>query len=294
MTETFLVKTRYSYDSYSDLRRLYDLSGIPTCFVDEIDPTRNAVYIVSPINGEFRPHMEHRLTGIGNRRQARVIFFNLERPIEISWDDLSHKDRPVFACTKSSFDTIPEYVDRVWVADRLFAESMQSPRVRFVPLGSHPGLYTGNPRPTNDSEFLWDFAHLSYVNERRQAVLNQLQGLRCAPNAWPPERDEILRLSKVLLNIHQTDHQIGEPLRFAVAAAAKIPVISETIQDPWPIATGSDVAFGPEQLVAGFCRSYVTMTGWPKSANRLYETLCVDFPFERNIRAAVRELCPNS
>jgi len=54
------------------------------------------------------------------------------------------------------------------------------------------------------------------------------------PNAWPPERDAILKESKFAVNVHQDFHPFQEPLRFALFAAYGLPIISETIKDSFP------------------------------------------------------------
>lgn len=284
-------KTRYFYQSYTDMWRLIETAKFSTCYIDEIKLDQDHIYVVPTINGEFRPHIENELRRIPSKR-ATIIWHNLERPVEVDWNDLADKNRPVFACTKQSFDTLPGYVDQVWISDRLFAESLQNNRVKFVPMGSHPDLAGAGERSWNDFDYQYDFAHMSYINQRREPTHQTLTRLRIAPNAWPPDRDEIIRQSKCLVNIHQTDHLIGEPLRFTFAAANKIPLISETIADPYPMRPGVDYISGDisyiPQIINTFCNENVLWRS--QYAESLYQLLCVEFPFHKNIEGAIQAL----
>jgi hypothetical protein len=284
MSEIIFCRTRYFYQSYTDFWSLVELSEFPTCFIDEVDLRTDAIFIIPTINGEVRPHLDNHRE---DEKRAKIIWWNLERCVEVLWSDLQDVRRPVFACSKQSFDTLPNYVDKVWISDRLFADSMQNPRIQFVPMGSHPGLSISN----RTGNFDFDFASMSYINDRRAGVHNQLAHLRAAPNAWPPERDEILNRSKLFLNVHQSDHLIGEPLRFAVAAASKCPLVSETLTDPFPMVPDVDFLFGDYQqlglLMHSFCSGYRDFSSY---ADSLYNRLCVEFEFGKNVRGGAEEL----
>lgn len=295
--QIIFAQTRYSYQSYTDYTKLVGLSRFDTCYVDEIDLSKNAIYLVSPINGEFRPHIENQLKLHVGNKQAKLIWINLERPIEVKWEDLQDKSKPVFACTKQSFDTMPEYVDQVWVADRLFAESMQNDRVKFVPIGSHPDLGKSELRNSYSypwGNFVYDYAMMAYIDGRRIAIRDALSDLSAAPNAWPPFREEILAQTKCMLNVHQSDHLIGEPLRFAVGAANKIPIISETIIDPFPMQPNlhyvSEDYANLANKVRTRCNYFSDSFLNSEISNNLYELLCEDYRFGKNIKKAIEEL----
>ena len=73
---------------------------------------------------------------------------------------------------------------------------------------------------------------MSYETGRRQSIYKHLSNI--GPNAWPPERDEILKKSRFALNVHQDHHPFQEPLRFALFAAYGLPILSENCHNAWP------------------------------------------------------------
>src|SRR6266404_2769198 len=82
--EPIFARTRYQYQSYSDFWRLVELSNFQTCYVDQIDLENDQIYITTPINGEHRPHINHRRSILKKAQQARVVTWMLERPINSS------------------------------------------------------------------------------------------------------------------------------------------------------------------------------------------------------------------
>ena len=77
MTEIFFVKTRHVYDSYRDFFALVSLSDFPVIFVDELDISKDGFYILTPMNGEWRPHINNQAN---KPRYAHLVLWNLERP----------------------------------------------------------------------------------------------------------------------------------------------------------------------------------------------------------------------
>jgi len=267
MTPVF-ARTRHPYDSYTDYWRLVELSGFATCYVDEMDLSREgAIYIVSPVNGEFRPHMEAH----GAHRRARVIWWNLERPDAQGCPPLS-----------SVLDDICRYVDSVWVSDRHYASL--DPRQTFVVLGSHPDLGAPPAPPA------YDFTHQSYVWGRRQAPIEALRRRWTeGPNAWGPARDHVLRTSRLMVNVHQTPAPVGEPLRFALAAAYHLPLVSETLADPFPLVESIDFRAVPIGEIPRAVE--VLLAHGPairETGNLLHERLCMEWTFRRGIEEAIR------
>lgn len=216
MVDIIFVRTRYWYDSYTDFWKLVELSGFPTCYVDEVDVTRHVTYITTPINGEWRPHLDNHMS---EPRNAHLVLWNLERPSGNGGvGNYAQHNRQLL------YD---RYFDEVWVSDRRLA---QETGARFVILGSDCGL----GEPGDPAKMRFDFVHMSYIVPRRAAVYDRFDQNRVAPNCWPPHRHEILQLSKFALNIHQDDHPFQEPLRMALFAAYGIPVLTETINDSYP------------------------------------------------------------
>jgi hypothetical protein len=284
--DPIFARTRYSYDSYSDFWTLVELSGFSTCFVDEIDLQSENTYIVTPVNGELRPHITHRRT-LGEQR-ARIIWWNLERP------DSVNKMVPGgwAGAVRANLDDILKYVDEVWVSDRYYA-SYDPDRLRFVPLGSHAGLATHSRR----SDFTYDVALMACMVPRREGIVHELKrrGLRIAPNAWGPERDWILAETAVMLNTHQheTWAPIGEPLRIALAAANCMCLVSERLGDPWPLESFLDFHEGPH-TTALLADLVLALRGVAShlaevSARHLHHTLCVDHSFRACVGTRLKD-----
>jgi hypothetical protein len=209
------ARTRYIYDSYIDFWTLVELAGFPTCYVDEVDVSQEAIYITAPHNGEWNPHIDNQ---DDRPRNAHLILWNIERP--------SGSAGSVGHYGKVNRELIyKRYFDEVWTSDRRLAQETQ---LRFVVLGSHPGL----GEPGNEKQY--EFCHMSYEVPRRVNIYKHFSKDVTGPNCWPPERDEVLRRSRFALNVHQDLHPFQEPLRFALFAAYGLPIVSETIYDSYP------------------------------------------------------------
>lgn len=272
MKEPIFARTRYNYDSYTDYWKLVELSGFRTCYVDQIDLEQDEFYIVSPINGELRPHVTYRRSILKGPQKARIIWWNLERPD-------SH-DRP-FAreSVVGPNNEILQYVDRIWVSDTLYHSL--DPRMQFVILGSNPWLRTADGEPPT-----YDFTVMAYLNPRRTTVLSGLTAFRMGPNAWEPQRGKILSSSKVMLNIHQTEAPICEPLRFALAAAYKMPIISETCADAFPLKNGISILMADYNRLAGYASEMMRKDlSW--HGERLHEELCSRWTFRTGVIKAM-------
>lgn len=212
------------YDSYVDYRRLVDLSGFESVKVGQADPgAADTVYVVSPVNRHL-PEWPPR-----GRRAAKFVYWNLER------DDVPTvpvRDLPGFG-VHASVGSVEHLFDAVWVSDRHLASLDR--RHTHVVMGGHPGL---SPGPAGAA--VYDFCHMSYVHGRRRVIGSLAREFRVGPNGFPPGRDAVLRSSRAMLNVHQTESAVGEPLRFALAAACGLPLLSERLEDPWPLREGED------------------------------------------------------
>lgn len=251
------AKTRYNYDSYSDFWKLVELSEFNTCFIDEIDISKQEnIYIFSPTNGEFRPHIKNQKDK--HSWLAKIVWWNLERPSSI---------------TNVVIDDIVDYINEAWVSDRYYASLNNG--FKFVTLGSHPDLRLNK----NNLEKTYDYCHMSYVYGRRDHIHNTLsKRLRVGPNGWGKERDQILRASKFLVNVHQDPFPISEPLRFAVNAAYSLPIISESIIDPYPLVNNIDIILSNyDNLINKTLDIY--NSDLTKIGNNLYNNLCVKNTF---------------
>lgn len=256
------ARTRYVYDSYSDFWRMVEIAGLPTCYVDEIDPgDSDCTYVTTPLTGELK---SRRLL----KRHCKIIFWNLERP-----------DGEFVSKYHEVVEEALAYVDDIWVSDQTY-HAMAPARTKFVVMGSRKEL-----RLDAVPIARYDVAHLSYVNYRRGHIYGQLHqhGLQVAPNGWGLERAAILNGSSLLLNVHQTEALIGEPLRFAIAAAHSSVLVSETLAAPYPMTHNLDyfdISYGGLKAVCmhllGTDKAYRDQIG----AN-LHRLLCVEHEFPK-------------
>lgn len=253
------------YDGYRDFFKLAELSGYPTCYINEVDPSSNNTYIVTPLNGEWNHGWQ------GDVR-AQIILWDLEWRLKESDHQWSESDL-----------TIPPGVKRVWASDKWYAERITA---EYVPLGSHCDL--ANP---NAAEGIgWDVAPLAYRSGRRSHAIDRMteRGLTIAPNAWGAERDTILKYSKAVVHIHQHDRVATvAPLRFAIAAAWRKPLISEDVHDAGVIGNTVLWADYPDlcDYTAVMVRRYPELL--QRKADELHEVLCVKNSFRSFVEAAL-------
>lgn len=254
--------------------RLVELSGFPTIYVDEVDVSNHGIFIVAPMNGEWRPHIENQRT---KPRNAHLILWNLERP--------SGSAGSVGQYAQSNRDLIyNRYCDEVWVSDRRLAEETA---LRYVTLGSHSGL--GQP----GADKIYDLVHMSYEDPRRQTIYKHFHNI--GPNAWPPERDRILQQSRFALNIHQDNHPFQEPLRFALFAAYGLPILSETVYDGYPWNHDHTIIFNGYDGMVGKLNQMLNdpYSKWLEMGLRAREMMTTEFEFGKMVRGAISQSVEN-
>jgi len=277
MQPTF-VRTRTVYDSYADYWELVRLSGFDTCYVDEIRYDADRLYIVTPINGEVRPHIANERVRVGPaNKRARLVTWGLERP-----------DSPTARVWTAEVDDLLGWFDEVWVSDK-HLHSMDT-RARFVPLGSHPGLGGAKVRPAD-----FDVAFMGYMIPRRQTVADQLSalGYRLAPNGWGVDRRHTLQRTRLMLNVHQhnTPLPIAEPLRIALAAAFRMPLVSETLARPRPLQSGWDVLSVGYDRLAETAQLVLQREHLERElGDRLYRKLCCEQTFREGVERGVESV----
>lgn len=263
MSNIIFARTRTPYDSYQDFFRLVELSEFPLIYVDEIprEGVRDNVYIITPANGEWQHGIE---------TDAKVIHWQLE------W------------CTHpNDSPNSPPGTTETWSHDAWQARNIGA---RYVPIGSHPNLVHA---PLNGPQVLeYDVALLSYMSYRRQVVAHEMEtrGMRLAPNGWAAERHYILTRSKALVHIHQHDAIPGvAALRLALAAAYKMPVITETCADYGIFGQGdllrADYGWLAEAAQQWVCRNDAKML--EEYGQSLHHTLCEVHTFRKCIEAAL-------
>lgn len=255
MSNVLFAIPRTVYGSYSDHYRLIELAGYGKVYIDEIDPDSTNTYIMTVSNSE-------NANGWQSPR-ARIILWDLE------W----RFDAPV------SIPGLSEYWHMdAWTARRIGA--------RYVPVGGDSRLYEDAP-----AHGLYNVAYLGYMIPRRQQVLTWLQGygLQVSPtSAWGPERATVLRNSIAYLHVHQWDHAPGVPaLRMVVAAAYKLPVVTETFAD--------EGIFRGTTLQSDYWNLGAFANLWTRNPSdhldvhgeALHDLLCERYTFRKGIEAAL-------
>lgn len=211
MAEVIFCKTRYQdvgYLSYNDLWRMVELAGYPIIYVDQIDPQSDNTYIVTPLNDEW-------LTGWQSPK-ARIIHWELEWRTD--W--------------RATIDE-PSGIAEVWAIDKSYADKIGA---RYVPVGGDERLCPFFHSITPIGNRKYDVSLLSYQTPRRQVITQQLRDehLILAPidNLTGMNRSLVLVDSKVMVHVHQLDNMAGiASLRWCLAAAHYLPMISETVPD---------------------------------------------------------------
>ena len=271
MPSVIFCRPRHDYESYSDLYRLIALSGYPLIYIDEIDPDSDDTFIITILNDEW-PYGWPEAT-------AQIILYDLEWHVPIG--DLQEWNQSIWR----------PGVARVWAADKWYATQISTREriVKYVPLGSHPGLGYGE----DVDDLLYDVALMAYLGPRRRsAVVHQLQqrGLTIAPNAWGAERHRILSNSRAMVHIHQWDNVPGiAAQRWAMAAAYKLPLITETVQDAG-ILDHTHMISGDYGLLASLAQTWLRRNEAQILASygeRLYQLLCVEHTFRKSVEAAL-------
>jgi hypothetical protein len=217
MSEIIFAKTRYQYDSYTDFYSLVSLSNFPTCYIDEVDWNRDALYITAPMNGELKSMT------IPKDRKCKIALWNLERPSGSGGLQNYIEDNNILIAEGM--------IDQVIVSDKQLARDTG---FHYVPVGGHPGL------GELCDEKIYDVVHMMCYSPRRGRWFDYpnsrqyVEGITVAPNGWGDERHKSLRHARFALNIHQDEYKYMEPLRFVLAACYGLPIISEDVTDWWP------------------------------------------------------------
>jgi len=231
--DPIFVRSAKTYPTYSDFWRLVELSGFKTVGAGEADFQKAQVYIWSTLDHEFMETMD---SFPKQARQAKLIFWNLERP------DGSYRGRmDIRELFWKGTGELLSWADAVWVSDKGLATL--DDRNVFAVLGGHPGLRQQAPLPAAQA-----IVHLGQRTPRRQAVLAKLRewGLAIAEPSWGDERERALASSQLLLSVDRVfGIHFSSPLRYVLAAAYGLPIMSEEIENPYPLVAGKTVLMAP-------------------------------------------------
>lgn len=261
------VKTRHHYASYVDFWRLVDASEFETRFIDEIDlADETAIYVFTPMNGEILPCLRV-------ERRSRVVWWNLERP-------------GADPTTGPSIDALSGLIDAIWVSDRFAAQS--DSRFTYAFMASHARIADANFFPQK-----YDVCHLAYIWGRREACINELRarGLSIAPQAYGADaQNKIVPACKLMLNLHQfADAPMVAPLRFAVAAAYGIPIISERL----PVPENGPMIIGEIERIPDLVRRLVADSVGTESLSKhgyyLHRQFCINTDFRNEVERRIFE-----
>lgn len=249
------------YPSYTDVKRLVELSGFEAITISQARergyPQQTSI-ILSPEQPRVEPISD------------RAIWWSLEYGGEYE-PDLSN------------------WQGEVWASDPAWAAAHNA---KFVVMGSHPRLMDAIvPLVVNTKKY--DYLTLAYKTARRQRVDMQLADLSTPKEAYPGyglERDEQLVNAKLMLHVHQHDTVAAiAPQRIALAAAYKLPVISEQVADPG--AYGRYVQFVPYANLNAQVRSHLAMLDMgygQEQGERLHQWLCVENTFRSFVEDALK------
>lgn len=270
-------KKEQGYLSYADFWRLAELSGFRVVPAPEADLQAEVLYVWPTLNMEFLSRL---MTLPRGRRVSKVVWWYLERP-DHNPGQMGMAPEALF---KEAVTEALRWVDAVWVSDKTLAAI--EPRARYAVLGSHEGLAECAPR-----RIRYDVAHLGQVTPRRHAVLDVLtrKGLTVTPNGWGKERAEALASSRLMLSIDRCDVlRLVAPLRWALAAAYKMPIVQEEVADPYPLESGKSVLQAPLAELASLAVLAIDLPELSEIGHRAHRTLCREWTFRRGVEEAVR------
>lgn len=169
----------------------------------------DTTYIVTPMNGEWKQGWHN--------PKSRIIWWDLE------WN--GYQDAQV----------LPEGVSERWASCPHYAKVSDA---KYVVLGSHIGLaYVDNFEPLlpySLRAFDYEVSLMAYRDpHRRRVMISQLHAVTTiAPDGWGTERDYTLRNVASMVHIHQHEYSPSvAPIRIALAAAYRLPVICEEVED---------------------------------------------------------------
>lgn len=258
-TATFVLPEK-DYPSYTDFRRLIRLSGFDTCRISDArwdDPAETYILVTPEPLPEIKP-------------LARTIAWVMEYTGEYEPD-------------------LTNWQGEVWASDPAWAAMNDA---RFVLLGSHPDL---NPDPFDTPPMEFDVSMLGYMTPRREMLRHHLKELAWSPDypgAGKERHNQLARL-RLMLHVHQHDRaRYLAPLRLALAASYRLPVVAESVYEVG--AYGDTVRFADYDALPGVVRDELRGIAHddPTRLERgaaLHSLLCLERPFERCVREALKQ-----
>ena len=251
------------YQSYTDVRRLVELSG-------------------------FDAVREHECV---YNRDERYIFLSPEQPSSLpSLDIQSHLTWWSLEYGGEYEPNLSDWRGDVWASDPAWAAAHDA---RLVVMGSHPDLAPSINDVALNAE-RYDYLMLAYMTARRAAIGQRLSDLTHPSVAYPGyglERDEQLFNSRLMLHVHQRDDTAAiAPQRIALCAAYSLPLVAERVPDASVYA--DYVRFEDYDMLPAAVRDELSgALADPlrtSRGRRLHEWLCREHTFERAVREALK------
>lgn len=284
------AKPTHNYASYEDFWRLVEVSGFPVIPFAEVDLTEEANYVFTPWNGEVAELLpQMRTKAVGDAR-GRVIWWNLERDLADAPED--ERRARLDKVVPPPGDGAQFLVDDIWVSDRTYAAL--DARFRHVILGGHPSF--ADLRAVLFRQPAWFATLYAYVWGRRQLIVDDItrHGISLSPNAWTPEdRARVLSGSRIMVNTHQYDAaRTIAPIRFAVAASYGMGLISEPIDDPFPLIPSTHHVECPTEALGRYLADFTGAATITATAPALFDLLVDQHRFDREVKRALEVLAP--
>jgi hypothetical protein len=125
-------------------------------------------------------------------------------------------------------------------------------------------------------------------------VIQELErrGITVSPNAWGVERTRILSTSKLMLGVERLGGaHISMPIRWAVAAAYRLPIIQEEHPAPDPLVAGESVLMAPIDRLADLVEASLKQDLKP-IGTAAWETFCEKYTFRSQVEETIRRITP--
>lgn len=246
------------YDSYTDVRRLVELSGFKTLSIGD----GKAV-------DEYTP----------------LIYLSPEQPYGFRW----YPKRSIWWSLEYGGEYEPDLTNwegEVWASDPAWAAAHNA---KMVVMGSHPGLSGGDVKRIVYDDGFRNVTMLCYMTARRQALKDELSDLNWPQMPYPgygKERFEQLSMARLMLHAHQReDTPAIAPQRFALCAAYHLPLIHEAVSDEGAYAGAA--RFEPYDALASATREELNDPS-NERGEALYNWLCEELTFRKSVEAALR------
>ena len=276
MADPIFVRSPRRYASYTDFWRLVELSGFQIVNEYQIDFGSDSLYVWAEMDADFMLVMTDHPK---ESRVAKTAFWNIETP-----DKRASSNRRVESWWYEGLTQTLGLVDYAWVSDKTVLD-MDS-RAIWARFGSHPDLRDSAP----EGGEVYDVAHIGQLTPRRERVITELKrrGISVSPPSWGADRARVLSSSKLLLDIQQLDGMaMASPIRWAVAAAYRIPIIREGCPDFTPLVPGESILWAPLDKLADAAELALTQD-LTDIGSRAWAVMCQEHTFRSGVEEAVR------